>query len=85
MRSVLMTLIPLLVPLIIYFAWRAVFGTERMPQWARNVPWVLLGLIGVALVAMTLSTWRFTTGAAPGSEYVPPHYEDGRFVPGQFK
>jgi hypothetical protein len=84
-RAVLMTLLPLLLPLAIYFAWRVVYGNERLPEWARTVPWISLGIIGLVLVALTLGTWRLMNGAPPGSEYVSPHYEDGRFVPGHFK
>jgi hypothetical protein len=31
---------------------------------------------------VVLAQWG---GAPPGSTYVPAHYEDGRFVPGQTK
>lgn len=85
MRSVLMTLLPLILPLAIYFAWRIVYGTDRMPAWAQDVPWVSLLSIGIVLAALTLGAWRLTSNAPPGSEYVPPHYDDGTFVPGHFK
>tara|TARA_R110002096_G_scaffold352264_2_gene545269 strand:- start:154 stop:414 length:261 start_codon:yes stop_codon:yes gene_type:complete len=85
LRGAMMTLLPLIIPVLIYFAWRAVYGTDKMPEWAENVPWISLGTIGLVLAALTLGTWRIMDGAPPGSEYVAPHYEDGRFVPGQFK
>lgn len=85
LRSVVMTLLPLLLPLAVYFAWRIVYGNERLPQWAQEVPWVPLLSIGVVLAALTLGVWRFNSGAPPGSEYVAPHYENGTLVPGHFK
>jgi hypothetical protein len=84
-RGVLMTLLPLLLPLAMYFAWRVVYGNDRMPKWAQDVPWVSLGIIGLVLAALTLSTWRLLDSAPPGSRYVSPHYENGRFVPGHFE
>ncbi len=84
LRSVVMTLLPLLLPLAVYFAWRVVYGNDRMPEWAREVPWVPLLSIGVVLAALTLGVWRFNSGAPPGSQYVPPHYEDGILIPGHF-
>lgn len=85
LRVAIMALLPILLPALIYFAWRAVYGTDRAPQWAQGVPWVSLGLIGLILGALSLGTWRLMDGAPPGSEYVSPHYEDGQFVPGHFK
>ena len=84
-RSLLITLLPLLLPLAIYFAWRAVYGNERLPAWAERVPWVSLLSIGLVLAALTLGVWRLQTGAPAGSTYVAPHYENGRLIPGHFK
>lgn len=85
LRSVLMTLLPLLLPLIVYSAWRLVYGNERLPDWAQQVPWVPLLSIGIVLAALTLGTWRLTSNAPAGSEYAPPHMENGKLVPGTFR
>jgi hypothetical protein len=84
-RSLLITLLPLLLPLAMYFAWRAVYGTARLPAWAEQVPWVSLLSIGLVLAALTLGVFRLQTGAPPDSQYVPPHYENGTLIPGHFK
>lgn len=85
LRSILMTLLPLLLPLIVYLAWRLVYGSERLPEWAQQVPWVPLLSAGVVLAALTLGIWRLTTNAPAGSHYVPPRFEDGKMVPGHFE
>ena len=84
-RGLLMTLLPLLLPAALYFAWRVVYGNDRLPAWAQNVPWISLAIIGLVLAALTLGTWRLLDGAPPGSKYISPHYENGRFVPGHFE
>ncbi|MCA8927745.1 MAG: hypothetical protein KDC18_06720 [Alphaproteobacteria bacterium] len=85
LRSVLMTLLPLLLPLIVYSAWRLVYGNERLPDWAQQVPWVPLLSIGIVLAALTLGAWRLTSNVPAGSEYEPPHMENGKLVPGTFR
>lgn len=84
-RALLITLLPLILPLLLYFSWRMVYGNERLPKWAQDVPWVTLGSIGLVLAALALGVWRLTTDADPGSVYEPPRFEDGQIVPGRFK
>jgi len=79
-----MTLLPFLLPLIVYFAWRLVYGTDRLPEWAQQVPWVSLLSVGIVLAALTLGVYRLTSNEPAGRHYVPPRMEDGTIVPGHF-
>ncbi len=47
----------------------------------------VLTLIIVALILMVAGFFYFAeyTGAPPGSNYVPAHMENGKFVPGKIK
>jgi hypothetical protein len=83
-RPVLTELALFLTPFVLY----AIFlGTTRagildLSQWTLpRIGWLLMTafllMIGSFIV---LAQW---TGAPPGSTYIPAHFEDGKFVPGQ--
>jgi len=71
-------------PFVAYgiFLWSTRAGVLQPESWALpRIMWLLI----CALVLMigsfvVLAQWG---GAPPGSTYVPAHYENGRFVPGQ--
>jgi hypothetical protein len=52
--------------------------------------WTLSRIVWLLMLALILMIGSFVvlaqwSGAPPGSSYVPAHYENGRFVPGQTK
>jgi hypothetical protein len=45
---------------------------------------ILWGTLGIMLVLLFTAAWLELSGAVPPTmQYVPPHMEDGRIVPGQ--
>ena len=84
LREILTLVVPLLLPTVLYFAWlRATRCLEAGDAMAwRNIPWVWLAAIGVALTALVLFVVTVGFGTATPGTYVPPHVENGRIVPG---
>lgn len=67
-----------------YFAWakrRAAAG-ERDPLHLQEGPWFWLMAAGFALV-LAFFVWLGFDKAPPGSQYVPPRYEDGEIKPAE--
>ena len=85
MRIALTILLPILLPFIIFFMWRALGLGKSVPQWFEDLPWVTLLTSGVVLAGLTLITWTLLDRAPAGSEYMPPRVEDSMIVPGGFK
>jgi hypothetical protein len=83
-RPVLTEVALFFAPFVAYaiFLWATRSGVLQFASWPLSrVAW----LLGAAFVLMigsfaVLAQWG---GARPGSTYVPAHYENGRFVPGQ--
>ena len=88
-RILLTVVLPLSLPSLVYFLWFArerrraeAAGTpEKMPRLG-DVPWFVLASAGVAIAAVVMFASSIYSGDEPGRVYVPPHVEDGRFVPG---
>lgn len=78
-RVVLTILLPLLAPTVIYFLWLYTVG--RIGE--RSAPWTWLIVGGLAAAAAVLVIVGVDTGGPQSGQYVPPHVEDGRLVPGQ--
>lgn len=83
--------LPLVAPSLLYLVWnwvqmrRVLAGkrAEPVPGFA-DMPWLVLAGAGVSLlIVVLLGLAFFGGGGVPGSEYIPPHLEDGRIVPGQ--
>lgn len=85
MRIALTILLPILLPFIIFILWRALGLGKSVPRWFEDLPWVTLLASGIILAGLTLTTWTLLDRAPAGTEYVPPHVEDGKIVPGGFK
>lgn len=88
-RIVLEYALPLVLPAVIYAGWvwyaRATHQGEGVPPALRKGPLFWCVLAGFALMVATLVTVALSTGAPPDSTYQPPHLEDGRVVPPQYK
>lgn len=90
MRTFLIQILPLLLPLVIYLIWlgrarrNALTTGAGLPP-ARDAPW--LWMAGAALAALAAGTMLFalTTGEEPGGVYIPPYVKDGEIVPGHIE
>jgi Family of unknown function (DUF6111) len=85
-RPILTELALFLTPFVLYaiYLWATRSGVLDASQWQLSrIAWLLIAafvlMIGSFLV---LAEWG---GAPPGSTYVPAHFENGKFVPGQTK
>jgi len=85
-RIVLEILLPLLTPIVIYGVWSH-FDAKRkgtkMPGWEEG-HWFWAAVLGAALAAASL-VWFGAGGDSGKGDYVEPHVEDGKVVPGKFK
>ena len=90
LRIFLTVVVPLLLPTAGYLLYilfierrraRAEETHTRAPWWV-TAPWHWLVLGGVGLLALTLGTVAFTSGAPPHSPYTPAYLEDGKLIEG---
>ena len=80
-RVLLQIVLPFLAPFILFCLCRLLVTRGR--GLLESAPWFALTVSGLALACVSLVTLAFTGGWEPGGEYVPPHLEDGRVVPGR--
>jgi hypothetical protein len=85
-RPVLTEIALFLTPFLLYalFLWATRAGVLDASSWS------LPRLAWLVIAALLLTIGSFVVlaqfgGAPPNSTYVPAHFEDGRFVPGQTK
>ncbi len=85
-RPVLTEVALFLLPFVAYavFLWSTRAGILHPNSWTLpRVTWLLMCALVLMIGSFVgLAQWG---GAPPGSTYVPAHYENGRFVPGQTK
>ena len=84
---ILLFLIPILT-LIIFMVWWSQGKRSHKDLSAKEVKYLRYGLIGsiVSLIALgTVLRLTDTSTTDRDAEYVPPHMEDGKLVPGAFK
>ncbi len=63
----------------LYRVWVRGRGGEHSPEW----PWIMLTVVGVALVAAAFALFRFhVPDETECGKYVPAHYENGQLVDG---
>jgi hypothetical protein len=80
LRVLLEVVLPFLAPFLVFYAYRLLVTQGQ--GFLERTPWYALIACGVALACLSLISLAFTGGWQPGGEYVPPHVEDGRVVPG---
>ncbi len=73
-----------LLPFVLYavFLWATKAGVMEPESW----PLSRLAWLTIAALVLVIGSFIYFanyTGAPPGSNYVPAHIEDGKFVPGQ--
>ncbi|MGE0628814.1 MAG: DUF6111 family protein [Hyphomicrobiaceae bacterium] len=84
-RLIIENLLLLLAPTLIYLAYQWIVRREDTSgrQILSDAPLVLLGLMGITLMAIVLLFFANThKGGKPGVGYVPPQVKDGKIVPG---
>ncbi len=85
-RPILTELAMFIVPFALYavFLWATKAGVMNPQSWPLSR---VLTLIIVALILMVAAFFYLAeyTGAPVGTNYVPAHMENGKFVPGQMK
>jgi hypothetical protein len=85
-RPVLTELALFLTPFAVYaiFLWMTREGVLDASQWTLSrIAW--LGMAAFLLMIGSFVVLAQWSGAPPGSTYVPAHFEDGKFVPGETK
>ncbi len=84
-RILLHYLLPLLLPILLYFLWIWVARLKNTdgtpPEW-RDGPWFWLIAAGCGLMIGGLVLTAFLGDKGEGV-YQPPHVEDGKVVPGR--
>jgi hypothetical protein len=89
-RVLLQYVLPLLLPTIIWLLWWLMLGRHRaaadgVVTRLEHGPWFWLILGGLALLGLSLIYTAMTHGFDPQGKYVPPHWENGRVVPGRIE
>ena len=85
MRAFLHIVIPLVLPLLVYLIWANIVPPDRRRELLANIPWFVLGAIGIVLVAASLLLWALMGGEPAGGGYQAPRLEGDRVVPGRFE
>ncbi len=87
LRVLLTIVLPLALPTALYLSWMWIAqGAERSRNvhWAA-VPWVWLAGAGALLLALVLFVVTVGFGTSTPGVYVPPHWENGRMIPGHIE
>jgi quinol-cytochrome oxidoreductase complex cytochrome b subunit len=86
LRPVLTELALFLTPFAVYAIFLVVTraGMLDPSQWSLSrIAWLMIAAFLLLIASfIVLAQWG---GAPPGSTYIPAHFEDGKFVPGQTK
>lgn len=85
-RPVLTEIILFIMPFVLYvvFLWATNAGVLHPDSWPLSrIVW--LAIVALLLVVGSFLYFAHFSGAPVGSEYVPAHIEDGKFVPGTIK
>jgi hypothetical protein len=85
-RPVLTEIALFLAPFAVFalYLWATRSGVFDRAQWTLSrLAWLLMAAFALMIGSfVVLAQWG---GAPPNSTYIPAHYEDGVFVPGQIK
>lgn len=87
-QRIIMLLIPLFLPLVLYFVYKAYANSKREEHQKRKFfdltdrkafpPLLFLGVLLMILVLIYVTTFG---GSDPTGKYIPPRYEDNKLVP----
>jgi chromate transport protein ChrA len=83
-RILLTVVLPFVLPTLLYVVWISTMrhAAPATPAPRPALPWVWLVAAGVLLTALLLFLVNLRLGTSDGT-YVPPHFIDGRVVPGE--
>ncbi len=82
-RPVLTELLLFVTPFVLYavFLWATKAGVMDVESWPlARLAW--LTIVALLLVVGSFLYFAHFSGSKPGSEYIPAHMENGKFVPG---
>ena len=82
-RPVLTELLLFVTPFVLYavFLWATKAGVMDVESWPLSrLAW--LTMAALVLVLGSFLYFAHFSGSKPGSEYIPAHMENGKFVPG---
>ncbi len=82
-RPILTELILFATPFVLYavFLWATKAGVLDVESWPlARLAW--LTIVALLLVVGSFVYFAHFSGSKPGSEYIPAHMENGKFVPG---
>jgi hypothetical protein len=82
-RPVLTEILLFVAPFVLYavFLWATKAGVLDVTSWPLSrLAW--LTIVALALVVGSFLYFAHFSGSKPGSEYIPAHLENGKFVPG---
>lgn len=85
-RPVLTEILLFVAPFVLYvvFLWATKAGVMDIESWPLSrIAW--LTIASLLLVLGSFLYFAHFSGAQPGSEYIPAHLENGKFVPGTTK
>lgn len=85
LQKILFHLVPFLLPFIAYGLY--LYATRRAREKGQafdEAPWYWLFALGLVLLVVSLIAVWFLTGDPAGGEYMAPHMQDGKLVPGKF-
>lgn len=95
MAGAILRILLILLPFILYFLWlrytkkkaqaaKDASASQEVVAEAQNQLVQGLGLLA-AIMAAIFIYMALSSGDKPGKEYVPPHTENGKLVPGYFR
>jgi hypothetical protein len=75
MTLLLRTIVPLLLPFLLYFAGRMLLARRRWPP--RGYPWFSLTVLGLVLACLSLASLAIVRGPAAFHPYLAPRLDRG--------
>ncbi|WP_068088532.1 DUF6111 family protein [Polycladidibacter stylochi] len=85
LRVILTNLLLFLIPFIAYGFWFWLTKKGQEDKKFREGPFGRLAILGLSLAVLSFVAMAILGDAPEGSQYVPAHMEDGRFIPGGFE
>lgn len=80
--SILFRILLFLLPFVIYWLYTVLQKQAEAAPIRRRKPWTMLFVSGLLLIIISLVAEGLIGGESIDGQYVPPHMEDGRVVPG---